>query len=219
MDFLNATRAIEQFAYELMLWVLFYPLTIIKVVINPGRMMDYVAIESGKDEKDAFANAMRPALFLLVSLAIGALLVPFTPQEAAAISSSRMGKAITDSLMALLLFRMVIFTFFPITGAIIYDLFTPGSINRDTLRLPFAQQCYITAPYALVTSPCLVLASRGDVWAVVALGVAILWLIFAEVIFFRRRAQFNWPGTIFAAVMVFVIGELVSQSSVALLTM
>lgn len=219
MDFLNATRAIEQFAYELMLWVLFYPLTVIKVIINPGRMMDYVATESLKDEKEAYANAMRPALFLLVSLAIGALFVPLTPQEVAAISSSRMGNAITESLMALLLFRMVIFTFFPITGAVIYDLFTPGSINRDTLRLPFAQQCYIMAPYALVTSPCLILAGRGDVWAVGALVVAILWLLFAEMVFFRRRAQFGWPGTIFAAIMVFVIGELVSQTSIALLTM
>lgn len=217
MDFLNATRAIEQFAYELMLWVLFYPLTLFKVIINPARMMDYVAAESVKDEKDAFANAMRPALFLLVSLAIGALLLPFTEQEVASLSTSRTGKAITESLMALLLFRMVIFTFFPIAGAVIYDLFTPGNVSRDTLKLPFAQQCYIMAPFALFTSPSLVLAGRGDVWAFAALGAAILWLLFAEITFFRRCAKFGWPGAIFAAVMVYVIGELVSQASIFLL--
>lgn len=147
-DFGEVMKTIEQFVY---------PLTILRVLIRPMQMTDYVLIESGKDEKEAFSTAMRPTLFLLLSLAIGAVLVPFTPEEAAALSQSRIGKAITESIVALIFMHMAVFTFFPIAGALIFDIFTPGEPSRNTLRLPFAQQCYILAPFALIVSPCLVL--------------------------------------------------------------
>ena len=67
MDFLGAMKTIEQFVYELMSWVLFYPLTMLRVLIRPMQMTDYVLIESGKDEKEAFSTAIRPTLFLLLS--------------------------------------------------------------------------------------------------------------------------------------------------------
>ena len=92
MDFLGAMKAIEQFAYELMSWVLFFPLTIYRVIINPVRMMDYVAAETEKDETVAFASAMRPTLFLLLALTIGVLTVPLPtlkPRKSALHGSAR----------------------------------------------------------------------------------------------------------------------------------
>lgn len=67
MDFVGAMKTIEQFVYELISWVLFYPLTMLRVLIRPMQMTDYVLIESGKDEKEAFSTAIRPTLFLLLS--------------------------------------------------------------------------------------------------------------------------------------------------------
>lgn len=193
MDFVGAMKTIEQFVYELMSWVLFYPLTMLRVLIRPMQMTDYVLIESGKDEKEAFSTAMRPTLFLLLSLAIGAVLVPFTPEEAAALSHSRIGKAVTESIVALIFMRMVVFTFFPIAGALIFDIFTPGEPSRETLRLPFAQQCYILAPFALIVSPCLVLMGRGNEWAAVFFLIALAWLAVAQFAFSAgRRISAAW---------------------------
>ncbi|MCA0257439.1 MAG: hypothetical protein LCH47_12695 [Proteobacteria bacterium] len=206
MDFLGAMKAIEQFAYELMSWVLFFPLTIYRVIINPVRMMDYVAAETEKDETVAFAAAMRPTLFLLLALTIGVLTVPFTEAEVLIISATRLGKAITDSWVTLVMFRMIVFTAFPIAGALIHDLFTPGEVDRNTLKKPFLQQCYIMAPFALITSPCLTLASRGDLWAGLALLVSVIWLITVETLFFRRQSRFGWVGSVFSGFTVFLIG-------------
>ena len=206
MDFLGAMKAIEQFAYELMSWVLFFPLTIYRVIVNPVRMMDYVAAETEKNEADAFAAAMRPTLFLLLALTIGVLTVPFTAEETAAISGSRLGKSITDSWVTLVMFRMIIFTAFPIAGALIHDLFTPGEVDRNTLKKPFLQQCYIMAPFALITSPCLTMASRGDLWAGLALIVSVIWLIISETMFFRRQSRFGWAGSVFSGLLVFFAG-------------
>ncbi len=206
MDFLGAMKAIEQFAYELMSWVLFFPLTIYRVIVNPVRMMDYVAAETEKDETVAFAAAMRPTLFLLLALTIGVLTVPFTEAEVLIISATRLGKAITDSWVTLVMFRMIVFTAFPIAGALIHDLFTPGEVDRNTLKKPFLQQCYIMAPFALITSPCLTLASRGDLWAGLALLVSVIWLITVETLFFRRQSRFGWVGSVFSGFTVFLIG-------------
>lgn len=206
MDFLGAMKAIEQFAYELMSWVLFFPLTIYRVIIHPVRMMDYVAAETEKDETVAFAAAMRPTLFLLLALTIGVLTVPFTDTEVVSISATRLGKAITDSWVTLVMFRMIIFTAFPIAGALIHDLFTPGEVDRNTLKKPFLQQCYIMAPFALITSPCLTLASRNDLWAALALMVSVTWLITVETLFFRRQSRFGWVGSVFSGFVVFLIG-------------
>lgn len=217
MDFLGAMKAIEQFAYELMSWVLFFPLTIYRVIVKPARMLDYVAQESEKAEQDAFASAMRPTLFLLLALTIGVLAVPFTPDEAATVAGSRIGKAITESWVTLVLFRMIIFTAFPIAGALIHDIFTPGEVDRNTLKKPFSQQCYIMAPFALVTSPSLTLASRGDLWAGLSLIVAVVWLIAVEILFFRKQSSFGWAGAIASGFAVFFIGYAVFALSALLI--
>lgn len=206
MDFVGAMKAIEQFAYELMSWVLFYPLTIARVVFRPAAMMDYVVTESAKDETDGFSTAMRPTLFLVLSLSIGAMLVPFSPQEIAALSQGRIGKAITESWVALIFSRTVLFTFFPIAGALIYDIFTPGDVARETLRLPFAQQCYILAPFALIVSPCMVLMGRGSEAATVAFVIALAWLAVAQFLFFRRQAKFRRLPSVAAAFGVIFAG-------------
>lgn len=217
MDFVGAMKAIEQFAYELMSWILFYPLTIVRVLLSPVRMTDYVVAETAKDEKEAFSTAMRPTLFLVLSLSIGAVLVPFTPDEVAMLSQSRVGKAVTESWVALIFFRMVVFTFFPIAGALIYDAFTPGEVSRETLRLPFAQQCYILAPFALVVSPCLVLMGRGSDWAAIAFFVALAWLIVAQFVFFHRQAKFGRLASAGAASGVILIGFLATVLSALLI--
>lgn len=206
MDFVGAMKAIEQFAYELMSWVLFYPLTIARVLFRPVAMMDYVIAESAKDESEGFSNAMRPTLFLVLSLSIGAVLVPFSPQEIATLSQGRIGKAITESWVALIFLRTVLFTFFPIAGALIYDIFTPGEVSRQTLRLPFTQQCYILAPFALIVSPCMVLMGRGSDGATIAFAVALTWLVVAQFLFFRRQAQFGRLTSAAAAFAVIFTG-------------
>lgn len=206
MDFLASIRTLEQFAYELMSWVFFYPLTIIRVILNPRAMTQYVLDEIAKPENDSFATGMRPALFLLISLTFGVFLVPLTSAEIAEVAQSKFGKAITDSWVALLTFRMIAFTVYPMTGAIILDRWTPGEVTRQSLRIPFSQQCYIFAPFALIVSPCLVLSARGEVWASILLALAFVWALVAEILFFRDQAKFGWPACVAAAVFTLLVG-------------
>ena len=88
--------------------------------------------------------------------------------------------------MNLLFFRMVIYSLFPITAALIYDLITPGQVTRRTLQVPFNQQCYICAPFTLVTSASLVLFSHTqNTLYLGALILAQIWLFGSNYLFFR----------------------------------
>jgi hypothetical protein len=206
-DFISAIRMLEQFAYELMLWMYFYPLTILRVLTNPGWALSFIEAETKKSEEEAFQTAMRPVLLLVISLCIGLLLVPLLPEEAAIMAkTSRLGKIITESTLALIIYRTIAFTMFPIVGAILYDLTTPGAVSRDSLRKPFYQQCYILAPFALIISPCLVLLGRGNSWAIIGSVAIHIWMLSAQYVFFRRYAQFKTLIAVGAAFTVPLCG-------------
>lgn len=207
MDFLSFTRAAEQFVYEFMTWVLFFPLTIIKILLNPLVSVDYVEAEDGKPQDTAYAGAMRPALLLLIALTLGSLAVPFNQDEIAKMAQIRIGRIITDSWVNLVLFRLITFSTFPTIAALIYDRFTPGKIDRFSLRRPFSQQCYLMAPFVLFVSPLLVLSSRTDnAWVFLAIAALHLWLLVAETLFFVKRAGFSWLAGAAASLFVVVAG-------------
>ena len=207
MDFLSFTRATEQFVYELMTWVLFFPLTIVKIILNPLNAVDYVDVEDSKPQDTAYASAMRPALLLLIAITIGSMAVPFTPEQIASLSKLRIGRIITDSWVNLVLFRLITFSTFPTIAALLFDRFTPGKIDRFSLRTPFSQQCYLISPFVLFVSRALAhsLSQQID-WVTVTIIVSHLWLIFAETLFFVKRANFSWLTGVAASLFVVSFG-------------
>ena len=187
MDIFNFAKAVEQGIYDVMLWVFFYPYTLVRMILRPAQMLAYVRAESSKNPETAFGSAMRPALFLFISILIGALLQPLNVGEIKTLETSRIGALIAQSFFALLLFRMVSFSVFPLIGAVLYDWLTPGQISRDTMRTPFHQQCYICAPFALIESPALSSFSQTvEPWVLGFALLAVLWFLVCQVIFFRQ---------------------------------
>lgn len=82
MDFFNFAKAVEQGIYDVMMWILFYPLTLLRMIVRPASTLQYVYAESRGDPDVAFSEAMRPALMIFISITIGTLLTPFTTNSA-----------------------------------------------------------------------------------------------------------------------------------------
>ena len=76
MDFSAVVKQIEQFIFELLMWVIFYPYTLVRVVFRPTRMLGYVSREIVADPDTAFASAIRPPLFLFLCIAVGSVIAP-----------------------------------------------------------------------------------------------------------------------------------------------
>lgn len=207
MDVFNVPRTVEQGIYDVMMWVFFYPYTLLRMVLRPAKMLAYVEEQSKAEEERAFASAMRPALLLFLSIAIGSLLAPLPAEAIAYVKQFTLGKVIGDTWFGLLIWRMMVYSFFALVGALLFDLLTPGEITRDTLRLPFNQQCYICAPFSLLMVPLLV----NDFfkphpiynWLFTA-GVA--WFLLAQFLFYRRFLAARITLCMVLAATVFLVG-------------
>ena len=208
MDFSEVVRQIEQFIYELFMWVIFYPATLFRVVFRPSRMMDYVRGELMISPDVAFGSAIRPPLFLFLSIAIGSIIAPISAAQTLAFSEDAFGRWLTASWFNLLMFRTLGFSVYALVGALLFDWITPGSITRDTLKLPFYQQCYIVGPFALVLSPTLVRLDSGNGALLFVILALQLWLYVGQVLFFRRLAAAGWVKAMLLAGVVLLVGNL-----------
>ncbi len=146
MDFMKLLKSLEELLYELVSWLLFYPLTMWRSVVRPLGMMRYADNELADQTEDQYEDTLSPPLFLLITLLLsqglsGALPSDYDPTTAAAELGSGSN---------LLIARGVIFGIYPLCMAVTLLRSKKVRITRDTLRAPFFSQCYVAAPFAFV---------------------------------------------------------------------
>lgn len=206
MDFFNFAKAVEQGIYDVMMWILFYPLTLLRMLVSPASTLQYVYAEARGNPDVAFSEAMRPALMIFISIAIGTFLTPFTDEQRALLQGTPIGSLVTSSWFFLIFYRMVVFSFFPLCGALLLDMLTPGPISRETLRTPFYLQCYICAPFALVASPTLVNIQHDSLPVYAAFAAVTFWFLAVQYIFFRTYARQTVLRSLLLAPAVLLLG-------------
>lgn len=148
MDFMRLLKSIEELLYELVSWLLFYPLTMWRTLRQPQAMMHYADVELTDDVSEQYTDTLSPPLFLLITLMLahGVELAlvnqtePWAPPPLLANDSN------------LLMFRAVAFSILPLLMAVKLLRHKDARLTRDTLRAPFFSQCYVTAPFALLLS-------------------------------------------------------------------
>lgn len=186
MDLMNLLKSIEELLYEVVSWLLFYPLTFWKCIRKPIRMMEYAEGELNADPKVRFAAALSPPIFLFLTLIIAHLVeLRFGLPERA------LTGAMADQ-RNLLLFRAVTFSLFPLMLAVQRVHRNGQMLTRETLRPSFYSQCYIAAPFALsfdlaMTSLRYATTSAFVVTAL-AFGTGLVWYVAVEVRWFVLRA-------------------------------
>lgn len=206
MDVFNIAKSIEKFIFELLMWLIFYPYTLFRVIFQPGYMLEYARQETVRDEDISFDSGMKPSIFLFLSIVIAAFFAPLAPADLATIKGSQTGQYVTQSWINLLFFRMAVFSIFPITFALIYDLITPGQVTRNSLKVPFNQQCYICAPFTLVTSLSFILYPHtGNIAYLLALIAAQIWLLVSNFFFFKGQVGKSNGASAALTVTAFII--------------
>lgn len=137
--------------YEVMSWLIFYPITLWRAIVSPLQMMEYANSELRDTEDEQFTDTLNPPLFLLLSLLVTqALDEAFTGGVNPLIKDQRgLAAFITDD-TTLLALRLVFFSMFPLMMAT-RSLRAKGvKLTRGRLKSPFYAQCYATAPFALI---------------------------------------------------------------------
>ena len=68
MNFFNLLQSLDELLYEVMSWLVFYPITMWRTLVRPLKMMDYSDVEQGDASDQQYTDTLSPPLFLLLSL-------------------------------------------------------------------------------------------------------------------------------------------------------
>jgi len=187
MDFMKWLNSLDELLYEVISWLVFYPLTLGRTLLSPIAAMNYADRQLDLPQEDQYKAALSPPLFLALTLLI-AHLAATAAGEADRLVADRRGLAnmINDDSSALV-FRLLVFSVFPLLMSLHYVWRRRVPLDRETLQLPFYAQCYPAAIFALGLSVGTILVGlKGDTNA---LGGAAIMLL---AIFYYLLVEARW---------------------------
>lgn len=150
MQWLNS---LDELLFEIVSWIIFFPITLWKVIRGPLAAMAYAEAELARDDDDQFSETLSPPIFLIFALVIAHAIGIAMGGGVNPIVRSHHGLAsLVNDNTTLLLLRIVIFSVFPLMLAARYSRKRFGTLSRKTLKSPFYAQCFVAAPFALMVS-------------------------------------------------------------------
>lgn len=143
MDILKIIQSLQDFMFELVVWVLLLPKTIFNAVVRPGWVVAYVNQEWEKQPEDRFDEYLSPALFLLVVAVIPNALFNWMGGSLNADVTARLTEdnLVASTLSVLVCLLVYIFWL---------QVLCKQPVRRSTLKRLFYIQCYLVAPAQLI---------------------------------------------------------------------
>ena len=149
MDFMKWLNSLDELLYEVMSWVIFFPLTLWQALLRPIGTMEQIAAEAVLPDDERYASVLSPPLFLALTLLL-AHAVATTLGQTDKIIANHHGLAdlVNDNASALVL-RVVVFAGFPLFLAARMVRRRKVRLDRGSLQQPFYEQCYPAGVFAL----------------------------------------------------------------------
>ena len=190
-------RSLEEFLYELVGWLVFYPRTFWRILWRPGAIARYTRLELAQDRDQQFSETISPVLMLVLSVILVHALEVALKLSLPAISSP-VGQLLFGSEQGLLLTRSAVFCVFALGAALGTLRQNRQAVTRDTLREPFSIQAFLVCPFVVMFSGGELLVRVGGFeWAGRALVfVSVAWYIAARVIAYRALNHAGWLGSV-----------------------
>lgn len=198
-------RSFEEFIFEAMTWLLFYPRTLLWVIRRPLAAMAYSDAEQEGPEDARYDDTLSPTLMLLFTAVILTLLSQalHVPPPS---TTSGLSKAIFDSQQNYVLFRSISGGIIPLVAAAKLLGRQKVAMSRHTLRPPFYAQCYLAAPYALISGIGGIVFQRHDLpnlLGAILVLIGLAWLLVAETRWFALKLQIpRWRAALLSIVVV-----------------
>lgn len=186
MDFMKWLNSIDELLYEVISWLVFYPLTLCRALFRPLSMMGYADRQLELPSEEQYAAALSPPLFLTLTLLLAHLWATAVGETDRLVAARRgLAGMINDDTSALV-FRLLIFSIFPLLMSLHFVWRRGLPVDRATLRLPFYAQCYPAAVFALLLSSGSILSGLGGKLALLS-GTAVI--VLALVLYLAVEAR------------------------------
>ncbi len=188
MDLIRLLRSLEEFLYELVGWLVFYPRTFWRILRHPGDMARYTRAELLLPLEARFQATISPVLMLILTVALAHAL-ELASRAALPDLQSPVGRMLFGSEEGLMLTRSAIFCVYALGAALGTLRRQRVPITRETLREPFSIQAFLACPFVLALAVGELLLRTGGTQAHIA-GVvlqlaAVVWYLWARTVAFR----------------------------------
>ena len=197
MDLMRILRSLEEFLYELVGWLVFYPRTFWRVMRHPAAIARYTQLELEQVPERQFTETISPVLMLILSVVLAHALEMLARIPAADIPTP-LAQLLLGSEQALLLTRSVVFCGYALIAALSVLRQQRRPITRETLRTPFSIQAFLVSPFVVLLSAGLLLLRIGGTWehpAGIGLTVfACAWYLWARASAYRAMVDIGWGG-------------------------
>lgn len=193
MDFLKLIQSLDELLYEIMSWLIFYPVTLWRALTKPLKMMDYADTELGDPAERQYSDTLSPPLFLLLTIALThAAELSLVGQDQLVTSKTGLSAFISDD-SSLILVRVAFFSIFPLIMAARMVRARHVKLDREPLKPPFYSQCYVTAPFAMMVSAASILMRMGQIeWEVAGFALlvfSLLWFGTLQILWFAHHLR------------------------------
>jgi hypothetical protein len=214
MDFMNLLRSAELLLYEVVSWLVFYPLTLWRCITRPTTMIAYAELELTRPPEDQFAEALSPPIFMFLTLVMAhAVQIGVFHNEA-------VFQGVLADQRNLLILRAVAFSLFPLLLGIQHVRLSGQTLSRKTLRPMFYAQCYVTVPFVLVLDLSLMLAggplAEGGKVAAVLFGLVLVWYAVALTRGFMIHRNISRRRAVGQTAVAILLGAICALATMAL---
>ena len=195
IDLIKLIRSLEEFVFETIVLLFFYPKMLLMITFKPMQAMRYAENEEAQNKDNSYDDSVSPPLLLLITLFIANCvgLALHVPQAA---DASNLAKALLDSPQNLVMFRSMLFSLFPLTAAVVAVHRRGQATSRAALRPPFFAQCYLISPFALVISMGIIALQSPrpgmELAGLAACMLAFVWMVGVQAAWFRARFNCGW---------------------------
>ncbi len=193
MDFLKLIQSLDELLYEIMSWLIFYPVTLWRTLTRPLKMMDYSEAELGDAAGQQYTDTLSPPLFLMLTLVLShGIELSTVGESTTVIDKTGLSGLISDD-SSLILLRVAFFSIFPLVMAARLVRARHVKLDRETLKAPFYSQCYATAPLAMMVTGASILMRMTAAEAMLAgfalLIFALLWFGTLQILWFAQHLR------------------------------
>jgi hypothetical protein len=211
MNFMQLLRSLDELLYEVMSWLVFFPLTLWRTLRHPLQMMEYASRELGDSEERQYDDTLSPPLFLLLALLLShALELAFVGGSNPIVADKRGLAGLIDDDTSLLMLRLALFSLIPLVQAASLLHGQRKHITRQQLKAPFYAQCYTAAPFALLLGVSAIVmqhSSQAVILGGFAMFVLVIVAYFAvQIAWFRKHLHTGLLRRIAHATSGFVAG-------------
>lgn len=149
MDFMKWLNSLDELLYEVMSWLVFFPLTLARSLVRPIAIMQEIGREESLPDDQRYKAVLSPPLFLALALLLGhGIATALGEVDQIIVNHNGLANLVNDNASALIL-RVIVFAAFPLFLATKLVRRSGRRLDRDTLQRPFYEQCYPAAVFAL----------------------------------------------------------------------